>query len=214
MSESEKEIHENSDPDHCLRFFLSNARSLAPKITSLIDYMYDLHCDVSLITETWFKGGKKLVAELGDIEQASGIKILCKNRRASACTSGGGVAISFNTSPCNLKAKRINTTHEMLCATGKIGKIVRLVAFIVIYLPPKAKPEQLLRLHDELSDLIADLLSSLKDPVIIIGGDFNKKDISPAFDAVEDSGCPRAPPEVTPPSTTFSPMQMNSSYPM
>lgn len=62
ISNEEKEIHENMiDNDYCTKFLLSNARSLAPKITSLIDCMNDLTCDFAMITETWFRGGGEII---------------------------------------------------------------------------------------------------------------------------------------------------------
>ena len=44
ISENETEIHDYL-ADNVTKFLLSNARSLAPKITSLFDYMYELQCD-------------------------------------------------------------------------------------------------------------------------------------------------------------------------
>ena len=58
VTDNDLEIHESEDDDYCAKFLLSNARSLAPKMTSLIDYMYDLKCDFAMISETWFKGGR------------------------------------------------------------------------------------------------------------------------------------------------------------
>lgn len=179
MSENEREIHENQDSENCVRFLLANARSLAPKITSLIDSIYDLKCDFAMITETWFRGGKRLDAELSDIEHAAGIKFVCKNRRGRK--AGGGVAIAYNAARCNLKKKPIKTCHEITCAVGKIAKIHRKFAIFTVYIPPKTKVNEMAQLCNDISDAIADVKTSLGDPVIIIGGDFNNRDISPAF---------------------------------
>ena len=44
-------------PDgNCIHFILTNARSLAQKITSLIDMVRELELSFAAITETWFKG--------------------------------------------------------------------------------------------------------------------------------------------------------------
>ena len=182
LPEIEKEIHERQDCNVCTRFFLSNARSLAPKITSLIDYMYELQADFSMITETWFKGGKKLDAELSDIEQASGIRIVCRNRGKL----GGGVAIAFNTSRCNLKKRTIKSRFEMLCVTGKIAKIPRQFAIFVVYVPPSIKTQEFHNLTEDLAVAISEVKVSLSDPVVIVGGDFNKRNPSPAFESFGD----------------------------
>ena len=86
--------------DYGIRFILSNARSLVPKITSLIDAMHELDLTFAAITETWFKGGKQLQRELLDIEMAANIKIICRNRK-----SRGGVCFAFRASMCNFKER-------------------------------------------------------------------------------------------------------------
>ena len=150
--ENDLEIHESEDDD-CAKFLLSNARSLAPKMTSLIDYMYDLKCDFTMISETWFKGGKKLRDELSDMEQAAGIKFLCKYRPAKSLR-GGGVALAFNSARCNLKRKQIKTNYEIVCAVGKVGKIERQFAVFSVYVPPKTRSA-------EFAELCEDLASAL-----------------------------------------------------
>lgn len=107
-------------------------------MTSLIDYMYDLRCDFAMNNETWFRGGKKLMGELSDVEQAAGIRLICKNRPARA-TRGGGVAIAFNIERCNLKRKQVKTKHEIVCGVGKIGKVERQFAVFSVYVPPRTK---------------------------------------------------------------------------
>ena len=186
IPEIEREIHESDDNDTRLKFFLSNARSLAPKITSLIDFMFELSSDFAIITETWFRGGRQLQAELSDIEQASGIKLVCKNRPVrGGAGGGGGVAVAFNTARCNLKRKNIKSSFEVLCVAGKIAKISRQVAIFAIYIPPKTKSAEFARLCEEVATAILDLNTSLHNPGIIIGGDFNNRDPKAMFEAAD-----------------------------
>ena len=189
FSENDKEIHENlTDADYCTRFLLSNARSLAPKITSLIDCMSELRCDFAMITETWFRGGKKLDAELSDINEATGIKIVCKNRptKNRKGATGGGVAIAFNSERCNLKRRAVKSKHEIVCVVGKVGKIERQFAVYSIYVPPSTRAGDFAQLCEELAASIGEIQCSLKDPVIIVGGDFNNRDLSAAFESVDN----------------------------
>ena len=152
-------------------------------MTSLIDNMYELKCDFAIITETWFKGGKKLLGELSDVEQASGIKLICKNRTARAMR-GGGVAVAFNAARCNLKKKQIKTKHEIVCVVGKIGKIERQFAIFSVYVPPRTKAAEFTELCEDLAAALILVKTSTKDPIIIVGGDFNNRDPTQAFEPV------------------------------
>ena len=181
--ERSRQIHDYIDNEYCAKFLLCNARSLAPKMTSLIDYMYDLKCDIAIINETWFRGGKKLLGELSDVEQAAGIKFICKNRPSKA-PRGGGVALAFNTARCNLKRKNLKSKYEMVGAVGKVGRIDRQVAVFSVYVPPKTRAAEFGELCEDLAAALVQVKTSIKDPVIIVGGDFNNRDPSPAFEAV------------------------------
>ena len=182
-SEREKEIHEFLDNDYCTKFLLCNARSPAPKMTSFIDYMYDLKYDFAMINETWFKGGKRLVGELLDVEHAAGIKFICKNRPVKA-SRGGGVPLAFSTTSCNLKRKQIKTKYEMVCAVGKIGKVDRQIAIFSVYVPPRTKSAEFTELCEDLATALIQVKTSAKNPIIIVGGDFNNRDPAPAFESI------------------------------
>lgn len=51
--------------------------------------MQELELNFVAITETWFKGGAQLRQQLSDIEQATGIKLLCRNRDGRRKARGG-----------------------------------------------------------------------------------------------------------------------------
>ena len=187
ISEREAEIYD-CVTDNVIKFFLSNARSLAPKMTALIDYMYELQCDFSMITETWFRGGKKLDAELSDIEQASGICVITKNRKwgGKKAVLGGGVAIAFNKERCNLKRRAIKSKHEILCVVGKIAKVTRRIAIITVYVPPRTKVLEFEDICRDLGDLVVELKASIKNPAIIVAGDFNRRDPTTTLGALDE----------------------------
>lgn len=111
--------------DSNVRFILANARSLLPKMDSLTDAFESLRLDFALITETWFKGGKKLAQALRDVEGASGIKVVHKSRDGRLSGGGaGGVAIAFNSTTTNFKQralKHIGSTHKVVCAVGRMA---------------------------------------------------------------------------------------------
>ena len=68
-------LNENfSEKDPCrngeniLTFLNTNARSLGPKSSSLIDNLTELECQFAVVTETWFSDGKTLEEGLNDLE--------------------------------------------------------------------------------------------------------------------------------------------------
>ena len=149
--------------------------------------MCELKCDFAMITETWFRGGKKLDSELTDIKEATGINIICKNRRVGnrGGATGGGVAIAVNTGRCNLKKRGVKSKHGIVCVVGKIGKIERQFAIYSAYVPPSTKAEDFTQLCEDLAMLLVEIKGSLKDPVFVVGRDFNNRSPTAAFEAIE-----------------------------
>jgi hypothetical protein len=47
----------------------TNARSLYPKINSLIDNITELEADFCVVTETWFKDGANLDRNMVDLQE-------------------------------------------------------------------------------------------------------------------------------------------------
>ena len=146
----------------------------------------DLHC--AGITETWFRGGKALRERLHDIEDSKGIKILHKSRDGRK-NAGGGVAFAFNKSTCNFKARGLGPAckdKEMICAVGKVGKLQRLVVVFVVYIPPSYNTANVAALRDALSNEVASVRAALKNPIMFVCGDFNRRDISRELATVGD----------------------------
>ena len=95
--------NENTYNEHSMSFMLTNARSLKPKLDSMVDAFESLNLDFLCVTETWFKGGKELAATIRDLQGESGISIIHKSRDGRGRTRGGGVAIAYNSNSCNFK---------------------------------------------------------------------------------------------------------------
>ena len=68
-----------------LRFSLSNARSLAKKMTSLIDMFREKKLHFALVTETWLQSTRETENELLDIKHAEKIEFICRNRGRRGC---------------------------------------------------------------------------------------------------------------------------------
>ena len=72
---------------------------------------------------------------------------------------------------------------EVVAAVGKIRSLARKILIIGIYIPPRTRAKQVTAIMDMLNDEISKAKTELNDPIIILGGDFNKK---PYGDAVND----------------------------
>ena len=81
----------------------TNARSLCPKIVSLLDYFDELKLTFATITETWLVDGESLEEDLQDLALGSGVSMLCRNRVVNGKPSGhGGVALAFRNNVSDL----------------------------------------------------------------------------------------------------------------
>ena len=164
-------------------FILTNARSLAPKITSLIDMIHERDLTFAVVTETWFVSGKRLCAELTDIETAAGVKIIAKNRNRRLSGRGGGVCFAYRTSVSSFKEEKLKNASkfELLCVIGTAGAIKRKILVFTLYIPPKMKAADVEELTEILATGITDVKLAHGNPIIIVCGDFNGKDVKDAF---------------------------------
>ena len=81
----------------------TNARSLCPKITSLIDCMDEMEETVGVVTETWLSDGEPLERDIADLAHGAGLGLLYRNRKANASgVSHGGVAVIYTRSTCSM----------------------------------------------------------------------------------------------------------------
>ena len=175
---------ENSDSDnqinvvpseYCASLLLSNA---------LIEAFDSLNLNVACITETWFKPGAELTSRLESIEGEHGIRVVHQSRDGRSRRSAGGVTIAFRTGVCNLRKRELKSRkegQEILCMTGKIGKVPKKVAVMVVYVPPDTKAAKFRELCDTLVSEISAVKVALGDPVIYVAGDFNHRDVGPSL---------------------------------
>ena len=173
---------------------LTNARSLAPKIGSLIEMFDELDLHFAIITESWLKDGQVLNRDVIDLEFGSQLKILYKNRpakRAGARTVGGGVSIIYSKNRCSFKERRIASGNfEILIACGRINGLNKDVAVFGVYVQPRMKVDELSALRELIAEQVLLLKTNSKGdgPIFFIGGDLNKRDLDPAFSDFVDIG--------------------------
>ena len=179
---------ENND-DYCMNILLTNARSLLPKMDSLTDAFGSLRLQFAAITETWFKPGKGLNGCITDIEGATGIRILHCSRDGRRKSTGGGVAFAFDINTCNFKKRKFSSGAaklELLCVVGNVKKIDRKVVVFVVYLPPSCRVVEVAAYSEVLASDIAAMKTAFKNPIIMVGGDFNRRDIADSLKDAEE----------------------------
>ena len=169
-----------------LKFMLTNARSLSPKILSFIDHVEQLGVDISVVTKSWLASSSKLDYDLNELEFGTDLKVVYKNRpirqNSRRRTAGGVVAIIYNKTRCRLKERKIKKNKfELVCATGKVTGMDRELVVIGVYVPPKTNVADFQALVGAVSDLVLEEKVKHKDPMILVAGDFNKRDMEPAF---------------------------------
>ena len=155
---------------------------------ALVAAFDSLDLDMACITETWFKPGGDLGAKLCDVESEHGIKIIHKSRDGRHRRAAGGVAVAFRTGRCNLRKQDLRNRkvhQEILCVTGKVGKVPRKVAVFVTYVPPDTRAAKFREICDTLVAEIAAVKIALGDPIIYVTGDFNHSDVGPCLDLAD-----------------------------
>ena len=174
---------------------LTNARSLSPKIESLIDFVNEMEITVGIITESWFKDGPELEKDLKDIELGTGLKIVYKNRArkkgtaryGNQKTKGGGVALIFNSNKINLTEHKISgNKFELVAAQGRQEKSGRVIYVLAIYIPPKMRASTFTELTECIINEISLIKSKHDDAIICLGGDMNRRDFSQITRAFPD----------------------------
>ena len=133
---------------------------------------------------------QKLVqARLDDLEGEHGIKVVHRRRDGRSRKAAGGVAIAFRTGACNLRKRELKSRkegQEILCVTGKLGKVPQKVAIIAVYVPPDTKAQGFRELCNTLVTEIAAIKTALVDPVIYVARDFNHRDVGPSLDLADN----------------------------
>ena len=82
--EANMAAQEDGNSSHALSFINTNARSLGPKIESLIDCMEEKATDVAFITETWYQSNRDTSEEVEQYAARFSYGLLSRNRQTHA----------------------------------------------------------------------------------------------------------------------------------
>ena len=100
---------------------------------------------------------------------------------------GGGVSIVFNKnrvsfSEYNIRRKK----YELVCAKGRITNNTRPLFVLGIYIPPKMKAGAFAECMELVPEAILKIKAETKNPYIVLGGDFNRRNMETALDDYHD----------------------------
>ena len=149
---------------------VSNARSLAPKISELQCVAIQNSADIVCITETWLTDNI-----INDAVVLSGYNLFRKDRGSR----GGGITVYISSS---IRAKRLEdqelceAVSESLWIELRPTRLPRPISAVLIgtvYHPPHAKAEDNNRLRDHIQEVVDSRLLQYPDCLVCVVGDFN-----------------------------------------
>ena len=159
----------------------TNARSLSPKIDSLIDCLNEMDCSLGVITEMWLSDGDSLQRDLEDLATGAGVGLICRNRDPNAAgVAHGGVAVAYRTDSCSMKEIKIHDNpekYEILVTLANLPGYSRKLVTVACYIPPGypvARGRGALA-HVEIT--LIEIKRLFRDPFIVVAGDFNQWEI-------------------------------------
>ena len=128
-----------------------------------------------MLTETWL--ANKHCPPMNDLTAGASLNFIRRDR--GSC--GGGVAVCYNPNKIRMsrfKSQVVDNNTEIICAVGSCQLTQRKICAISIYLPPSMSAAQLAQAVQTLTDYTDEVLIKYHDVIVMIGGDFNGKDIS------------------------------------
>ena len=171
-------------PDKKLILINTNARSLCPKINSLIDCLTELEASIGVITETWLREGDGLTDDEDDFEAGTGYGMvnLCR-KPGSRGVSHGGVSVVFRKIDCDLRRIPMENrgNFEVLPTVGSIRGYSRKIVVVGCYIPPNYPVQRAQACLDHITDVVLESRRKYSDPFIVVAGDFNQWDIGHAL---------------------------------
>ena len=161
-------------------FLLTNFRSLAPKIDSLIENFNERDVDVAVVSETWMNSESDLLEDDGvGLNLGEGISSFHCGRPVGR--RGGGVGIFTR----NSRIKAVDITpksdHEVCAVLCSLRGTSRKIIVIGTYLTTALSDDEAGVFLEHVNDLVHLFKARYRDPHIIVAGDWNRADTDVAF---------------------------------
>ena len=168
--------HDFKDNKTPINIVNTNARSLRPKIPSLVQCFLNLALTFAIITETWFASGIGLELESERLLLGHGLGIKCLNRPPVNGLSHGGVAIVYRESIAKASVYSFPNPDlfEVLPVIMSVVGVKRKFFVLAVYIPPGYTAPRGRQCMQHVNDLVLDIKNKHSDPYIVIAGDFNQ----------------------------------------
>lgn len=163
-------------------YAVTNCRSVSAKIGAVVDAFRNLNLGFMCLSETWLRDGVNLNMNIDDLETAHELGMITRNRGSR----GGGVAIVYDRRKMKMKKWPNRSKFEFVCAQGSTSANKRPITIISYYIPPTMRSDEFKEMASEIEDIISEMKSKLRDPIVIIGGDANKRQTDQLHEDFED----------------------------
>ena len=164
---------------------VTNTRSLAKKLSSLIETLEELGSDLAVITETWFQGNAGTEELLIDLRDDQGYSIIRRDRPGDR--PSGGEAILYKQASIELTPIKFKKSDfEVTCALGRRTGQRKKILVIAAYIPPWYNAEKNRAVLEYLCDLVLTMKRRYKDPHVVVAGDINGRDLKGALSDYRD----------------------------
>ena len=154
----------------------TNARSLCPKINSLIDCFNDLDGTLGVVTQTWLSDGDSLEEDIEGLCLGTGLGMVCLNRTTNdRGFSHGGVAVIFRASEITMRRVKLHNPHkyEVLMTIGMLTSCAWRVVMIACYLPPNSTVGRAREAMEFIAGAISEAKRRYDNPLVVLAGDYN-----------------------------------------
>ena len=158
----------------------TNARSLCPKLRSLIDCIGEMEASLAIVTETWMKKGQAMTELEDELLLGNGLGIMARNREAlSNGVAYGGVALVWKEALGSFREVELPNPqgYEVLVAAGTVRGYSRKMIVVACYLPPNMTRVKGAAALDFIEETVIAMKRRFKDPYLVIAGDFNQWDV-------------------------------------
>lgn len=188
-SDEEDAPEDNKNDGTKINIINTNARSLCPKIDSLIDCFEEMNVTLGVVTEMWLADGESLDRDVQDLAKGAGLGMICLNRRPNdRGVAHGGVAVIHNMSTCTLS--RIDLPNpgefEVLVTLSNLPGHSRKLITIACYLPPNYHVQRGRDALDHIKNVVLEVKRRYKDPFVLVTGDFNQWPVQDALQEFPD----------------------------
>ena len=172
-----------------LNIINTNARSLRPKIPSLIRSFVNLSLMLAIVTETWFAAGDRLELETENLLLGHGLRLQSLNRQPlpSGVAYGGVAVISREAYTKSTIFPFPNPScFEVLPVSIVMLEIRRKLLVVAAYIPPNYPVPKAKLCLQHISDVVLEIKRRETDPLILVAGDFNQWNIGEALAEFSD----------------------------